>query len=297
MNAAIVVHGGAGASGQHQDGCVKAAQAGEVLLRGGAGALEAAVAAVVMLEDDGRFNAGSGSRLKLDGVTIEMDASVMDCGGRLGAVAGLQKTRNPVLVARAVADTPHHLLCGEGALRLARHLGYPAHYQVSPQQRNQYREMIDKLRQGGAALPGVASADFIDYWNYVSPAALRMPDACDTVGAVVRDDQGRFAVAASTGGAAPSLLGRVGDTPIVGSGYYAGPHGAVAATGIGEHIMRHMLAREVYQWLADGMPLQDALQRAVDMFDPAVDLGIIAVSATEAGSGSNREMPSCALGA
>jgi hypothetical protein len=65
----------------------------------------------------------------------------------------------------------------------------------------------------------------------------------------------------------PSLLGRVGDTPIIGSGFYAGPLGAVAATGIGEQIVRHLLARTVYGWIEDGMPLEQALKRGVGLFD------------------------------
>jgi L-asparaginase/beta-aspartyl-peptidase (threonine type) len=98
-------------------------------------------------------------------------------------------------------------------------------------------------------------------------------------------------VAASTGGAAPSLMGRIGDTPIIGSGFYAGAHGAVAATGIGEHIVRHLLAHRVYSWIEDGMPLEQALQRGVALFSEDVDVGLIAVSRTEAGAWSNRDMP------
>ncbi|MYM27581.1 L-asparaginase [Duganella sp. CY15W] len=256
----IVVHGGAGASKAYEDGCVAAAQAGMLALRNGAGALEAAVAAVVLLENDGRFNAGIGSKVRSDGVSVQMDAAVMDSTGLLGAVAGLQTVRNPVQVARAVAATPQHLLCGEGALRFARQSGYA---------------VFDTINNG-------------------SPTRV---DGCDTVGAVVRDSEGRFAVAGSTGGASPSPLGRVGDTPIIGAGFYAGPKGAVAATGIGEHIMRHLLAREVYQWLADGIPLPQALQRGLGMVDHKIDLGLIAVTASEAGSASNRDMPAWTLNA
>ena len=70
-----------------EDGCRKAAAAGLRALAEGGESLRAVVDAVVVLEDDGRFNAGSGCELGLDGVTIEMDASVMDTRGRLGAVS------------------------------------------------------------------------------------------------------------------------------------------------------------------------------------------------------------------
>lgn len=114
--------------------------------------------------------------------------------------------------------------------------------------------------------------------------------ACDTVGAVVRDRHGQFTVACSTGGSAPSLPGRVGDTPIIGSGFYAGPHGAVAATGIGEHIVRHLLSCTVYRWIEQGMPLRRALERGIGLFSGDIDVGLIAVSRGEAGS-SSRDMP------
>lgn len=278
---AIVAHGGAGGTKSWEDGCRQAAEAGMQALAMGGEALHAVVAAVVVLEDDGRFNAGSGSELGLDGVTIEMDASIMDTRGRLGAVACIGKVKNPVLVARAVADTPHCLMAGEGALRLARKLGHEPFYSVTDAARKNHADMLRKLESGQPAMPGVPNEDFKRYWNY----------ACDTVGAVARDADGHFAVAGSTGGSAPALLGRVGDTAVVGSGYYAGPHGAIAATGVGEHIMRHMLAREVYQWIAEGMPLAQALQRGVDLIDKKVDIGLIGVTRTEEGACSNRDMP------
>lgn len=61
--------------------------------------------------------------------------------------------------------------------------------------------------------------------------------------------------------------------------------------------MRHLLAREVYQWLADGVPLPQALQRGLGMVDHKIDLGLIAVTACEAGSASNRDMPAWTLNA
>ncbi len=286
---AIVVHGGAGAGPELQDGCRSAAAAASSILQGRGNALDAAVRAVSCLEDDGRFNAGSGSALRLDGHTVEMDAAVMDCGGRLGAVAALRLVRNPVQVARAVCDTPHHLLCGEGALRFARGLGHPLRVAISERVRARHREIVARLQSPGQELPGVDNTLFARFWNF--------PDYCDTVGAVVRDADGHFAVAASTGGSAPALLGRVGDTPLVGCGFYAGPLGAVAATGIGEHIMRQLLAHTVYGWLASGMPLAAALRRGVALFPQEVDIGLIAVTRKEAGSDSNRPMPAWRLSA
>jgi len=288
---AVVVHGGAGASRENEDGCVLAARRALAQLEVNGDALDAAIAAVTALEDDGRFNAGSGSVLGLDGATVEMDASIMDTRGRLGAIACVQSVRNPVQLARAVADTPHWLLAGEGALRFARAIGMPQGAPVSERQRLEHRKIMAQLAGSVPAMPGMNNALFERFWNYNTPLQLPEGVACDTVGAVVRGADGHFAVACSTGGSAPSLLGRVGDTPIVGSGFYAGPEGAVAATGIGEHIVRHLLARTVYGWIQDGMPLEQALQRGIDLFAPGIKVGLVAVSRTESGAVSNSDMP------
>ncbi|MGJ7916720.1 isoaspartyl peptidase/L-asparaginase [Massilia sp. LXY-6] len=288
---AIVVHGGAGSPCDYKDGCEQAAGRAVEELGISGDALEAAIAAVTVLEDDGRFNAGRGAALGLDGATVEMDASVMDTRGRLGAVACVQGIENPVLLARAVADTPHWFLAGDGANRFAHAIRHPTWDKISEHQREQHRQIVKKLAGSAQAMPGVDNQAFLRFWNYEKAADFPVGAACDTVGAVVRAPDGHFGVAASTGGSAPSLLGRVGDTPIIGSGFYAGPAGAVAATGIGEYIVRHLLAHRVYSWIEDGMPLEQALQRGIALFDKNVEVGLIAVSRLEAGALSNSGMP------
>jgi L-asparaginase/beta-aspartyl-peptidase (threonine type) len=288
---AVVVHGGAGAARDHEDACVLAARRALAQLEINGEALDAAVVAVTAMEDDGRLNAGSGSVLGLDGATVEMDASIMDSRGRLGAVACVRGVKNPVLLARAIADTPHWMLAGEGAQRFARAIGLPDSPPPTERQRAEHRQLLARMAGSVPVMPGVDNALFARTWNYNSPLQLPESMACDTVGAVVRGPGGQFAVATSTGGSAPALLGRVGDSPIIGSGFFAGPSGAVAATGIGEHIVRHLLARTVYGWIEDGMPLAQALQRGVDLFPPGVAVGLIGVSAGEAGACSNRDMP------
>jgi L-asparaginase/beta-aspartyl-peptidase (threonine type) len=281
---------------QDRDGCVAAAQAGlDSLLDAGdtlQAAVQAAVRAVTVLEDDPRFNAGTGSALRMDGATIEMDAAVMDSLGQLGAVAGVRRVRHPVQLAALVTRTPHWLLCGEGALRFARTQGMEDHDPVTVQATIKHRELLARLQRGKQLQHGVDNAAFTDHWNFAAPPAITPGAPCDTVGAVVRDGAGNFAVAASTGGCSPALLGRVGDTPIIGAGFYAGTAGAVAVTGIGEQIVRHLLAFRVHQWLAEDMPLDNALQRALALFDPAIDIGLIAVNAHDSGARSNRDMPS-----
>ena len=292
---AIVTHGGAGEPLDLIDGAERAAKDGHARFLATGDPLEAAIAAVVVFEEDERFNAGSGAVLCLDGATVEMDASVMDTRGRLGAVAAVRDVRNPVLLARAVSDTPHVLLAGEGAGRFARAIGLPQAKPVSDIQRDRHRKLLAELAGSVPVMPGLDRRLLDHFWNYKTPLQLPPSTACDTVGAVVRAPDGHFAVAGSTGGSAPSLLGRVGDTAIVGAGFYAGTHGAIAATGIGEHIVRHMLARTVYGWIQAGIPLQQALQRGIDLFDKDVDVGLIAVTKTEAGACSNKDMPTARI--
>ena len=150
MTATIVVHGGAGAPTSLNDGCEAAAAAAAAKLRDGADALGAAVEAVVVMENDGRFNAGSGAVLRVDGETLELDAGVMDSTGRLGAVAAVRRVCNPVLVARRVADTPHILLAGEGATAFAKAVGLEAELVPSDRARERHRRLVEHLASGGA---------------------------------------------------------------------------------------------------------------------------------------------------
>ena len=289
---AVVVHGGAEDAKQNEDGCEAAAQKAVDVLTACQHSVTAAIAAVVQMEDDGRFNAGRGASYALDGETIEMCASVMDTRGVLGAVAAVRDVKNPVLLARAVAGSPHCLLAGEGADRFARACGLPRADHGSERARKEYREVAAKLMGGEQVLPSIHNESFHLQWNFALPwqEALKR-HGHGTVGAVTRDADGHFAVATSTGGSPPALLGRVGDTPLIGCGFYCGPHGAVAVSSVAEFVLRELLAHRVYQWIAEGRPLQRALDDALTLFDEDVDLGLIAVSEHEAAAASNRGMP------
>lgn len=292
----VMTHGGAGGDRRDIDGCRAAATRGAATLGSGGSAFDAAVAAVVSLENDGRFNAGRGAVVGLDGKTFELSASIMDSVGALGAVAAVRNVRNPIELAAAVTKTPHWCLAGEGADQLARRLGLAeADFDLGRAQRL-HRETLAGLQGPERVLPDVDNGDFHRLWNYAVPwdEAMRR-HGCGTVGAVVRDGQGRFAVATSTGGVAPALLGRVGDSSTVGCGFYCGELGAIGATGIGEAIVRQMLARTVYQWLLDGRGLQESLHAGVALFDDDTDVGLIGVTATSHGSASNRPMPTASL--
>jgi L-asparaginase/beta-aspartyl-peptidase (threonine type) len=291
---AVVVHGGAGHPEQDRDGCEQAVRKARERLEGGADALDAAIAAILHMEDDERFNAGTGASLGLDGRTIEMDAGIMDTRGMLAAVAGVELVKNPILVARRLADTPMRLLVGPGATSFAHAAGFERYYYVSETARGQHRETVQALRKhlGGDFPEQWHAYDFAKLWPYQgSWTEILKEYGHGTVGAVVRDAEGQFAVATSTGGSVPMVLGRLGNTAIVGCGYYAGPLGAIAASGVGEYIIQTMLCRTVYEWIVDGMTLQEALDKGVGLIDPSIDIGLIGVTATEAAASHNCPMP------
>lgn len=270
MSAVLISHGGVGSPASYSDGCEAACRIGaDVLGRGDV--LEAVIGAAVFLEDEPRYNAGTGAIMRLDG-SCEMDAAVMTGDGRYGAVAAITGVKNPTRVAAEVLSTPHRLLCGEGAVQFARSLGFPPYSPIT-------QKALDRLAKARETVP---EGGLEEYW--------RKAEFTGTVGAVARSADGAFAVSCSTGGAATMLRGRIGDSPIIGAGLYAGPLGAVCCTGAGELILDRLVAFRVYLALERGQSLEAAAQAEVDLFPEEKSLGIIAVSADEAVSVANRDM-------
>ena len=245
----VIVHGGAGTwqAKYHDDariGCRAAVRAGLEILAGGGSALDAAQAAVRVLEDDPMFNAGVGAVLNRDGRT-EMDASVMD-GATLGfgGIAAAPAIRRPIDVARAVLeDGQHVLLSGQGVVEFARERGFAP---CEPE------ELItDRARE-----------------RFTEAARLQKPDvAADpgTVGAVAIDAAGHVASATSTGGMSYKRPGRIGDTPLCGCGTYADDlGGAASATGHGELIIRALTSLQCVNAMRAGGTATEAAWAAVD---------------------------------
>jgi L-asparaginase/beta-aspartyl-peptidase (threonine type) len=292
----VVVHGGAGTPAAYADGCDGACRKAFTILEEGGSALDAVVEAVRLLEDDGRFNAGSGSSLRMDGSTVEIDAAVMDSAGRLGMVMAAREVKNPVLLAKAVTDTPHLALSGEGATLFARKVGLERLESVSLHALERYRRLRDLLCQGkvGDLNPLWKGHDIDGLWNFDGPS-IRDALSCDTVGAIALDQAGTFAAAVSTGGASPMMLGRVGDTPMIGCGFLVGACCAVACTGIGEEIIRRMLAKRVYDAVSSCDSVSEACEEAVSHFPSEIPVGVIALSASGHAVVSNTGMASCVL--
>jgi len=130
MKPAIIVHGGAwdipkDEHHAHKNGCRQAALAGFQVLLGGGSALDAVEAAVVILEDDPAFDAGTGSHLNRAGVA-QLDAGIMDGATlQVGAVAAIEQIKNPIKVARQLLAGDHNMFAGSGATEWARRAGIP----------------------------------------------------------------------------------------------------------------------------------------------------------------------------
>jgi beta-aspartyl-peptidase (threonine type) len=275
MPIALIAHGGAGSwrPGSDEDaidGMKAAVEQGRSVLRAGGTALDAVCATVVMLEDNPIFNAGTGAVLNFDGF-CELDAAVMESReSRAGAVAALQRVKNPILVARKVMEeTDHVMLAGEGALRFARVMGFPDHDPVTAARRADWQDKKKRLDEVLGKQSLRMHRFLKDHPEY----------AGGTVGAAAVDRGGVLAAATSTGGVTMKLVGRVGDSPLVGAGNYASRHVAASATGTGEYVMRSLAARAVSEKVAHGATLSNAMKDVLDDLarDYQADVGMIAV--------------------
>ncbi len=226
-NLVIIANGGAGGINfpyRRAQGLKKAVNTGYEILKNGGSSLDAVEKAIMILEDETIFNAGTGSTLGLTG-EIEMDASIMTADGNFGAVAAIKNVRYPIKVARLVMEkTDHLLLCGDGALKFARLCGMKYHNPKTKEKERMWFRAKNRLKS--------------DYF----PRLCKLKELYETVGVVAMDKNGMIAVGTSTGGILLHLPGRVGDTPIIGAGTYANKYGGVSATGHGEMIMKTLLA-------------------------------------------------------
>jgi L-asparaginase / beta-aspartyl-peptidase len=272
----IAVHGGAGTipkenmpperEQQYRGALELAVRRGHAVLKEGGSALDAVEAAVTIMEDVPYFNAGRGAVFTADG-EHELDASIMD--GRTlgaGAVAGVQNVKNPIVLARRVmTNSAHVLLSGRGAFEFA-------HQQRIELEDDQY--FFDQFRY--------------DQWQRVKGSDTYQLDHSDdkkfgTVGAVALDVHGHLAAATSTGGMTNKRFGRIGDSPIIGSGTYANDRTcAISCTGHGEPFIRAVVAHDIH-CLMDykGLSLAEAVRVLVHDKLPPMDGegGLIAVDA------------------
>lgn len=273
----LVIHGGAGVERkgmtpadevEARAAMTAALQAGHALLTQGKPAPEAVAAAITVLEDSPQFNAGKGAVFTHDGRN-ELDAAIMDgASGKAGAIAGVHRVKNPILLAKAVMDHSQHvMMVGDGAEVFAREQGItlvdPSYFRTE----KRWQQLQQALKEDRL---GLAHEDLATARHF------------GTVGALALDGAGRLAAGTSTGGMTDKRYGRVGDSPIIGAGTYANAQCAVSGTGWGEFYIRAVAAYDICARMKyAGQSLVRAAQTVINREIPAAggDGGAIGLAA------------------
>ena len=255
---ALVIHGGAGyvarASLSAEDEAAaradleRALEAGHSILAAGGTALDAVQAAVVVLEESPRFNAGKGAVFNAQG-GHELDASIMEGHTRrAGAVAGVTTVRSPITLARTVMEhSPHVMLAGDGAEAFADSRPEIERVPNDWFDTDRRRRALEQAQRQAA----VGEAPQGQYFG--------------TVGAVALDRHGHIAAATSTGGMTNKKWGRIGDSPVIGAGTWADARCGVSGTGWGEFYIRNAVAHDICARVAyRGDALVDAAEEVVN---------------------------------
>ena len=199
-------------------------------------ALETAVYAVSQLEDDELFNAGIGSQIQSDG-KIRMSASLMDGESqKMSGVINIEEVKNPIQVAQVLMQVDDRILGGSGATNFARKHGFEPFSTEIPQRRAEYEAKLASLGTG-------------------------------TVGCVALDNNGKIAVATSTGGKGFEIPGRISDSATV-AGNYANEFCGVSLTGVGEDIVSNATAAKIVTRVTDGFSIEKAFEKTFAELKP-----------------------------
>lgn len=270
----LIIHGGAGSSLRGKGGVdavrlslFRVVEEVYGLLLAGASAQSAVVRGCQLMEDDPRFNAGTGSVLQSDG-QIRMSASLMNGSAqRFSGVINVSRVKNPIDLALFLQDSSDRILSDHGAAELLRELKLPLH---DPLTEIRLQEWI-KEREGNFSheMAGVVAEK-----ELVSEAGR------GTIGVVALDSEGRLAVGTSTGGKGFERIGRVSDSATP-AGNYATHHAAVSCTGIGEDILEECLAPRIVVRVTDGLSLPESFERSFrEAEQNRRDFGAIALDRT-----------------
>lgn len=199
-------------------------------------AIETVVYAVSLLEDDALFNAGIGSQIQSDG-KIRMSASLMDgTSQKFSGVINIEEVKNPIKVAQLLMNVDDRVLGGEGATNFARTHGFEPFSTEIPQRKAEYEAKLKSNGQG-------------------------------TVGCVVLDNDGKLAVATSTGGKGFEMVGRISDSATV-AGNYVNEFCGVSLTGVGEDIVSNATAAKIVTRVTDGFTLKQAFDKTFKELKP-----------------------------
>ena len=208
--------------------------------------LEQAIAdAITLVEDEPSFTSVGYGGLPNRNGTVELDAAYMN-GDTLGfgAVMGVENVKNPILVAQSLSHYRRsNVLCGHGAELYAQKFGFQFANMLTPESQKAWEEKCKKE----------FNPDHISSYD----------EGHDTVCVIGKYDT-HMEAGVSTSGLYMKHPGRVGDSPIIGSGLYCDNEaGGAAATGVGEDIMKGCLSYEIVRLLKQGVPVQNACEQAM----------------------------------
>ncbi len=238
---------------------VKANAAAWTALQTGARAVDAVEEGVQVPEaDPADQSVGYGGLPDRDG-KVTLDACIMDDAGNCGAVMFLEGIKHPIKVARLVMDkTPHVQLVGEGALQFALAHGFTIENLLTPEAEKAWRDWLKVAKYDPMTIPQLLQQ------NSIKDGAGQEHNH-DTIGMLALDKGGNLGGACTTSGMAFKMRGRVGDSPIIGSGLYVDNGiGAATATGVGEEVVRICGAHTVTELMRQGHSPETACKKAVE---------------------------------
>ena len=226
--------------------CLDGARRGTALLKDGGFAGDAVEQAIMTVEDEpGYTSVGYGGLPDRSG-HVMLDAAYMDgMTLRMGGVMSAENIRNPISLARKLCGRETNcLLTGRGAEQAAVSFGLPLRDMRTEASMEKWRKAVAE-----------------------QPERLTAYQGHDTVCVLALDETGGMVAGTSTSGLFMKAPGRVGDSPIIGSGFYCDARfGAAAATGLGEDIMRGCLSYEVVSLMRNGASPAEACQTALTAF-------------------------------
>ena len=310
----------ANGSTENMAGAAKAVSLGAEILDRGGSAVDAIETSISAMEDDPRFDAGTGCDINIFGLIL-MDASIMDGKNlKAGAIGAVRGVKNPIMVARRLMEhTTNVLLVGEGAEEFAQvisrtDLKVVVNYDArTEEKKRKFREEIGAIIDQDLAteiLSELGGTPMVLYRFLGEGKFLQLQQELPslqeqgTVSVSALDMEGNFAAGASTGGWTLTLPGRIGDSPLVGCGAYADNNSGCSSTaGIRgeENIRLGGLTRRVCDLMGRGQSAQEAVEAvteyALDRLELNLKRGSIVAIDKSGGLGYNSKQvaPSLSL--
>lgn len=232
------------------------------ILSSGGRALDAIEAGANVSETEKGCCVGLAGYPDRDGI-VTLDACIMDEKANCGAVAGLERIKHPISVARKVMErTPHVLLVGNGAQQFAVENGFPLEEQkLSEDAQKAYTEWLKK-----SEYKPVINIERKDNHGPFAPTFFEDGTANhDTMGLVSLDSSGNMSGGVTTSGMAFKVHGRVGDSPVIGAGLFVDNEiGAATSSGVGEEVIRICGTHLVVEFMRMGYSPEMACKKAVE---------------------------------